>query len=225
MKYEKIYIDLINNARQKTYTGYCENHHIIPKSIGGSDEVGNLVLLSAREHFVAHQLLVKIFPKNDKLVYAARLCMSTQLYPNKFKNWIAIKYSKLISQRNVEMHTKERLISSTYSAEDLMNRRESKKLDATNKLTAKQLIARERKKHERENNKEANKIRQLAHKREKSKYAYYKQKLIATGVEIDDTLTLEELLALLPPKSNKPMTAAERMVKHRAKKRANSIIT
>lgn len=225
MNYEKIYIDLINNAKHKSYTGYFENHHIIPKSIGGSDEVGNLVLLSAREHFVAHQLLVKIFPKNDKLLYAARLCMITQPYPNKFKNWIAIKYSKLLSQRNVEMHTRERLISSTYSEEDLKCRREKKKLNATNKLTAKQRIARERKQLERENKKAANKVRQLANKRNKSKSMYYIKKLIAAGIDFDDTLPVNELQALLPPKQKKPMTSAERVAKHRAKKRAIALAT
>ena len=40
---------------------YYEQHHIIPKCAGGIDEKNNLVLLTAREHFLAHYLLVKIY--------------------------------------------------------------------------------------------------------------------------------------------------------------------
>ena len=40
---------------------YCEEHHIVPRSLGGYDTKENLVLLTAREHFVAHLLLAKIY--------------------------------------------------------------------------------------------------------------------------------------------------------------------
>lgn len=42
---------------------YYESHHIIPKSLGGTNVSSNIVLLTAREHFVAHILLVKICEK------------------------------------------------------------------------------------------------------------------------------------------------------------------
>lgn len=62
-KYRRIYFDLIqkriDNPLYKEKE-YCECHHIIPKSLGGSDEKSNLVNLTAREHFIAHRLLVKI---------------------------------------------------------------------------------------------------------------------------------------------------------------------
>jgi len=35
-------------------------HHIIPRSLGGSDDPENLVRLTYRQHFVAHRLLMKI---------------------------------------------------------------------------------------------------------------------------------------------------------------------
>lgn len=38
--------------------------------MGGSDEPENLVRLTAREHFVAHQLLVKMHPGVGKLIFA-----------------------------------------------------------------------------------------------------------------------------------------------------------
>jgi hypothetical protein len=40
--------------------GYVEKHHILPRSLGGSDDSSNLVTLTSREHFVAHMLLAKI---------------------------------------------------------------------------------------------------------------------------------------------------------------------
>ncbi len=48
---------------------YCEKHHIIPKSEGGSDEPDNLVNLTAREHYIAHLLLWKIY-KDYKMACA-----------------------------------------------------------------------------------------------------------------------------------------------------------
>lgn len=81
MNYQNIYRNLITKGRlrgnNKSVLGYyTERHHIIPKCMGGHDDVNNLVLLTAREHFVAHQLLIKIYPNVDKLVYAAHKMMS-----------------------------------------------------------------------------------------------------------------------------------------------------
>ena len=43
--------------RTKNDNFYYEKHHIIPKSLGGSNSTDNLVLLTAREHYIAHVLL------------------------------------------------------------------------------------------------------------------------------------------------------------------------
>ena len=42
---------------------YVENHHIIPKSIIKND---GTISLTAREHFIAHKMLTKVFKKNTK---------------------------------------------------------------------------------------------------------------------------------------------------------------
>jgi len=63
--------------------GYKERHHIIPRCMGGSDEVDNLVDLTPEEHFVAHQLLVKIYPENIRLVRACDV-MSKDTKVNKY---------------------------------------------------------------------------------------------------------------------------------------------
>lgn len=40
---------------------YFERHHIIMKSKGGSNEYDNIVFLTAREHFIAHWILWRIY--------------------------------------------------------------------------------------------------------------------------------------------------------------------
>lgn len=61
-KYTKWYYSIINKriASPHSISVYTENHHIIPKSMGGSNKKENLVRLSAREHFLSHWLLTKM---------------------------------------------------------------------------------------------------------------------------------------------------------------------
>ena len=47
------------------YGEYGEHHHIKPRSLGGTDENENIVKLTAREHFICHWLLVKIYKKGS----------------------------------------------------------------------------------------------------------------------------------------------------------------
>lgn len=56
-----------NYADKKNFSGYFEMHHIIPRCMGGNDEEENIVALTAREHFLAHYLLMKIYPNEYKL--------------------------------------------------------------------------------------------------------------------------------------------------------------
>lgn len=58
-KYNKIYYNIINNAKSRQLTGYVERHHIIPKSLGGDNSKDNLAKLTAREHYICHLLLTK----------------------------------------------------------------------------------------------------------------------------------------------------------------------
>lgn len=75
MNYFAIYDRLIDRAkcRDESTIEYVERHHIIPRCMGGSDDVDNLVALTLEEHFVAHQLLTKMFPMIDALAYAANM--------------------------------------------------------------------------------------------------------------------------------------------------------
>jgi 5-methylcytosine-specific restriction endonuclease McrA len=60
MNYSKHYKLLIKKAKNRVLEGYGENHHIIPRCFGGSNDKQNLVKLTAREHFIAHLLLYKM---------------------------------------------------------------------------------------------------------------------------------------------------------------------
>jgi len=94
MNYEKIYETLCSNAklekRIKDKSDYYEAHHIIPRCMGGTGTNGqykthpNVVLLTAREHFIAHKLLFYIYSDNIKLAKAFWAMVS---YKKKGRNY------------------------------------------------------------------------------------------------------------------------------------------
>ena len=103
MNYNKHYYNLISRAKSRVLEGYVEKHHIIPKCLGGTDDFDNLVTLTAEEHFVAHQLLTKIYPNNEKLIYAVKMmCVKTtkQQRNNKMYGWLKRKY--YVAQRTIK---------------------------------------------------------------------------------------------------------------------------
>ena len=109
MNYEIHYRRLIKRAKGRSLQEYTEKHHIIPKCLGGSNFYDNLVALTAREHFVAHQLLCKIHPNNKKLVYALymmTLSTSQTIRNNKEYGWIRQQYSKNHHARGKPAHNK-----------------------------------------------------------------------------------------------------------------------
>lgn len=58
-KYTTWYNNIINHATIRTLCSeiYTETHHILPRSLGGSNDPENLVRLTAREHYICHHLL------------------------------------------------------------------------------------------------------------------------------------------------------------------------
>ena len=67
MDYKKIYNKLIDKRRKNPLSikEYGENHHIVPKSLGGLDNDNNIVRLTAREHFISHLLLSEIYERES----------------------------------------------------------------------------------------------------------------------------------------------------------------
>ena len=81
MDYQRIYNELIEKARSESRVKvkggpYYEAHHIIPKCLGGEGRVtqwrwhSNIILLTPKEHYIAHSLLSEAYPDNKKLKYA-----------------------------------------------------------------------------------------------------------------------------------------------------------
>lgn len=67
--------------------------------MNGSDDRSNLVWLTAPEHYVAHQLLVKMYPNNTSLVYAANLMtVGTGRSGNKLYEWLRKKHQAVMKQ-------------------------------------------------------------------------------------------------------------------------------
>lgn len=76
--YTEQYYDIINRAidkvpqnstrkEAKKILGYTERHHIIPKSLGGTDDCSNLVWLTAEEHLQVHLLLPKMVAEEHNI--------------------------------------------------------------------------------------------------------------------------------------------------------------
>jgi hypothetical protein len=79
MNYQKIYDSIIEKAKlenRKKYSEiYYEEHHIIPKCLGGLNNKINKILLIPKEHFICHKLLTYIYPHHRGIVYSFhRMC-------------------------------------------------------------------------------------------------------------------------------------------------------
>lgn len=95
MNYKAIYYKIIEKAKQEEnngnrYVGYYEKHHILPRSLGGTNEKENLVKLTAREHFICHWLLVKMYNKGtterNKMLCALWKMRSISCNQNRYIN-------------------------------------------------------------------------------------------------------------------------------------------
>jgi len=74
-KYTKWYYEIIDRVkkedRKKGMGVYYEEHHIIPSSIGGSDDKENKVMLTGREHYVCHSLLMRMCSNKHHMIKMA----------------------------------------------------------------------------------------------------------------------------------------------------------
>jgi len=112
-KYSNWYFSIIDNAisrgwTKKTSDVYTEKHHIIPNSIVKNNDV---VVLTAREHFVCHLLLPKMLEGKDKrkmmlalhrLVFGNKHINVKYVKNSKSYEKIKIKCSKYLSERTQE---------------------------------------------------------------------------------------------------------------------------
>lgn len=113
MNYVRIYNSLIDRARYRIILGYKERHHVIPKCMGGSNDKENIVLLTPEEHYVAHQLLVKINPGNIDLIWAALAMQGVGRgkgrIHNKSYGWLKKKFSQCQIGRKLSEEVKKKI--------------------------------------------------------------------------------------------------------------------
>lgn len=105
------YENLIERARNRALTGYIEKHHIVPKCMGGKNNKNNIVFLTPEEHYLAHYLLIKIYPDNHRLLWAA-MAMTNHTKNmernNKLYGWLRRRFAEEMSKRNKgRKHTEE----------------------------------------------------------------------------------------------------------------------
>lgn len=78
MNYQRIYNEIISFAVTRVKPAdYYERHHILPRSMGGTNDEYNLVYLTGREHYICHWLLYKLH-KTSKMAYAWHLMTSVK---------------------------------------------------------------------------------------------------------------------------------------------------
>jgi len=116
MDYQVIHDRIIERALDRNLSGYKESHHITPKCMGGTDSNDNKVDLTAEEHYVVHQLLVKIHPNNHKLIHAANMMGGTRPN-NKSYGWIKRKNSNILKGHTRNKGENHHMYGKTHSKE------------------------------------------------------------------------------------------------------------
>lgn len=90
MNYERLYEKIINQRKNNLPEGYSEQHHILPKCLGGNDSSDNIVRLTAREHFICHFLLAKMYQKDTvewyKMNHAFMMMKCSSVIQNRYFN-------------------------------------------------------------------------------------------------------------------------------------------
>lgn len=109
-KYEKWYQLITSRGQTRQLDSYTEKHHIIPESLGGLDTPENLTTLTAREHFICHWLLTKIYKDGEaywKMLNAIRIMRAENKNQQRYNTKITSRvysnlkeeYSRLQSER------------------------------------------------------------------------------------------------------------------------------
>lgn len=75
-KYTRTYRRIVANAKGRHKTYAFEQHHIVPRCLGGDDKRSNLVWLSYREHYLCHWLLLKMVDDSHPLYYKLQFAFS-----------------------------------------------------------------------------------------------------------------------------------------------------
>jgi len=108
--YSKVYFSTIEKAVQRGWKKARgrERHHIIPQSLGGSNDKSNLVYLSCREHFLCHWLLVKMTQGEyyHKMVYALMGMRAENEHQERYQTIFTARVYEKYRIEHAEYHSK-----------------------------------------------------------------------------------------------------------------------
>ena len=101
-KYRSWYNNIVEKAGGRDASGFIhlEKHHIIPKSLGGTNDKYNIVSLTPREHFICHILLTKFTTGKEKR--KMWFAVSSFLRSNKHQKRILSSRQYQIARENVK---------------------------------------------------------------------------------------------------------------------------
>ena len=115
-KYTITNYNIIEQAQSRTLDCYTENHHIIPKSLGGSNDSDNLVALTAREHFLCHWLLTKMTEGMDKAKMWKALHMMCNINEHQERYIVPSRLYEVIRIKAAKAHSKR--LKGRFTGED-----------------------------------------------------------------------------------------------------------
>ena len=98
MNYQHIYNQLCQRSQTRKWEKFTyEKHHIVPKSMGGTDAKSNLAILTPREHALAHLLLVRFLTGKEKakMVFALKSMIG---FRNKNRNQLTTRQYETLRQ-------------------------------------------------------------------------------------------------------------------------------
>lgn len=108
-KYSVWYWNIIEHAKTRSLIGYTEQHHILPRSLGGTDDSENLVHLTAREHFIVHWLLTKMTTGKAK---AKMMQAWWSFFCNKSSRKFSSKYYELLKVNRANLSSEDKKLIS-----------------------------------------------------------------------------------------------------------------
>ena len=104
------YHKFIDSLRNQVIEGYCEKHHILPRSLGGGDDPSNIICLTLRQHYIAHWMLWKAYGGAMAVAfdYMSGIKRYGSRLPSKTVEALRADVSKRISERIVSKATKQK---------------------------------------------------------------------------------------------------------------------
>jgi len=107
MNYKKIHDNIIKRGFDRQIPLIKEKHHIIPKCMGGNDDLDNLVNLTPKEHYLIHLLLTKIYPENINLIYAFWMMSNKKGNKGRRSGKFYQAAKEFMAKHSRHLHTKE----------------------------------------------------------------------------------------------------------------------